>query len=386
MNPPGPFQLVGNFLESRRDAIISQWLTAIRRDPGIPSADDLPRHELLDHLPAMLASLSQQLRGLDSGRQAERQSQVHGEYRWNQNYTLAELLRELSILREILLAEFAGYFGQAGEPLSTDHRLAAHQCLHRFLDNEIAHSVSAFVDRQQGEIRAANESLRQLDFHRLQMLRTVAHELGNHLQGLAIITAVVQKEADWESASGHLAVLDESVRSMALLTQQLLEYAGLLSGKESAQLAECALAGLLGELADCLRALAAEKGLAFVVESNDAPASVRTDRRKLYRICANLGMNAIKYTDSGQVTLRFRAWKPGAWAIEVADTGPGIELAQRELIFQEFYRVPGVEEKRRGAGLGLAITARLARLLGAEIKLESEVGRGSLFRVILPLA
>lgn len=385
MTPSAPFQLVSEFLDSRREPIIARWLVTVRRDPTIPSADDLPRAELLDHLPAMLGSLSDQLRGLDPANDAKVNSQVHGEYRWGQNYTLAELLKELAVLRDILVAEFSDYFRQHADLIGTEIHLQAQQCLHRYLDGEISHSVSAFVERQQAEIQQANDALQELDGRRLQMLRTVAHELGNHLQGLAIITAVVQKQEDWANVSGHLSVLDESVRSMALLTQQLLEYAGLLAGKEIPRKESCDLAALQAEVADYLRALTGQKNLQFETGVEPGLPSIQTDRGKLQRICMNLGMNAIKYTDSGTISLYFRKWGDHEVAIEVGDTGPGIAPDQQKLIYHEFYRVPGVHENRRGAGLGLAITARLVNMLGARIELDSVFGRGSRFRVILPL-
>lgn len=399
MTPPGPFRLVAAFLDARTENIISQWLDAVRRDPKIPSADDLARHELLDHLPTMLTGLADQLRGLDAGEKAIKSSHIHGEYRWNQNYSLTELLKELSVLREVLVVELQSYFNAHAELIGTESDRAAHRCLHRFLDNEIVHSVTGFVSRQQEEIRTANETLqelnervqiineqlRALDGKRLQMLRTVSHELGNHLQGLTIITAIVQKQGDWESAADHLTVLADSVRTMSQLTQQLLEYAALLSGKETAQFGPCDLVDFHAEISDYLRTLATEKRLAVHSQISAGLTTVSTDRRKLHRMCLNLGMNAVKYTDSGEVRVAFLRLDDANWAIEVSDTGIGITPEQQQLIFNEFYRVPGVHENRRGAGLGLAITTQLAHLLNARLEVESALGQGSKFRVILPI-
>lgn len=371
----------------------------VRRDTTIPVADNLPRHELLDHLPKMLSSLAEQLRGGDHLNEAAESSQIHGEYRWKQNYTLDELLSELSVLREVLGAKFHAFFIEAGTSLPEKSVHFSQRCLHRFLDKEIAHSVSGFVSRQQEEIRNANETLQvmnerikefnrhleAMDEKRIQMLRTVSHELGNHLQGLTIIATIVRRQADWESTSKHLEVLSGSVNAMARLTEQLLEYTSLVSGKEYAQIQPCDLVSLHTEVSNYLRAMATEKGLGFSCQIGADLRTVESDRQKLHRICLNLGTNAVKYTRQGEVHVEFRQLDEKSWVIEVTDTGEGMTNDEKTLIFNEFYRIPGISENERGAGLGLPITAQLIQLLDGKIEVNSEKGRGSSFRVIFPI-
>ncbi len=399
MSSTDPLSRAADFLDAQKDEIVSAWLNMVRRDTSIPVADDLPRHELLDHLPKMLSSLAEQLRGSDHYNEAAESSQIHGEYRWRQNYSLDELLSELSVLREVLGAKFHAFFIEAGTSLPEKSVHFAQRCLHRFLDKEIAHSVSGFVSRQQEEIRNANETLQvmnerikdfnrhleALDEKRIQMLRTVSHELGNHLQGLTIIATIVRRQADWESTSKHLEVLSGSVNAMARLTEQLLEYTSLVSGKEYAQIQPCDLVTLHTEVANYLRAMATDKGLGFSCHIGADLLAVESDRQKLHRICLNLGTNAVKYTLKGEVHIEFRRWDDKSWAIEVTDTGAGMTGEEKALIFNEFYRIPGISETERGAGLGLPITAQLIQLLDGKIEVESEKGRGSTFRVIFPI-
>jgi signal transduction histidine kinase len=393
-----PLSRVADFLDSQRAEIISDWLQIVRRDAAIPAADNLPRHDLLDHLPNMLAGLAEQFRGADQESEAAESSQKHGEYRWTQNYSLNELLSELSVLREVLGARFQAFFIEAGTSLPENSAHFSQRCLHRFLDKEIAHSVSGYVSRQQEEIRAANDSLRamnvqvqefnrhlaDMDEKRILMLRTVSHELGNHLQGLTLIASIVRKQSDWESTSRHLEVLSGSVNAMARLTEQLLEYTSLVSGKEYAQIQPCDLVSLHTEVSDHLRAVATEKGLGFRCKIGADLQDIQSDRQKLHRICLNLGTNAVKYTPKGEIHLEFRRLDENSWAIEITDTGFGMNPEEKSLIFNEFYRIPGAGTGERGAGLGLPIAAHLIQLLDGKIEVESEKGRGSTFRVILP--
>ena len=110
------------------------------------------------------------------------------------------------------------------------------------------------------------------------------------------------------------------------------------------------------------------------------------DLLRLQQILANLTSNALKFTEAGSV--RVYVYKPqdNQWIIQVSDTGPGIPVEAWSLIFEPFRQVDGsMTRKHGGVGLGLSIVKQLATLLGGEVSLESEVGRGSTFTVRLPL-
>ena len=109
---------------------------------------------------------------------------------------------------------------------------------------------------------------------------------------------------------------------------------------------------------------------------------LRSDPALLERIMRNLVANALRYTEHGGVVVGARR-RGDRVAIEVWDSGSGIEAAEREHIFEEFYQIGNPERDRtRGLGLGLAIVRRLADLLGHEVEVASRVGRGSVFRVL----
>jgi signal transduction histidine kinase len=116
------------------------------------------------------------------------------------------------------------------------------------------------------------------------------------------------------------------------------------------------------------------------------PAAVVLDRQRVRQILVNLIGNATKFTDTGEVDVEAGRAADGGLRVAVRDTGPGIASEQQEVIFEEFHQAVGnAPGAGPGTGLGLSISRRLARAMGGDIILESELGRGSLFTVVLPL-
>jgi signal transduction histidine kinase len=117
----------------------------------------------------------------------------------------------------------------------------------------------------------------------------------------------------------------------------------------------------------------------------DLPA-IQGDANRLKQVFVNLTNNAIKYSDdNGQVSIELKTLN-GEVAIEVADTGPGILPENLSHLFERFYRVPDAEGFTEGTGLGLTIAQRIVEEHGGRIEVESEIGKGSLFRCYLPVA
>ena len=119
--------------------------------------------------------------------------------------------------------------------------------------------------------------------------------------------------------------------------------------------------------------------------TGEASARALADRRRLAQVIRNLLDNAIKFSPEGETVSLLAFTDAGSAGFEVADRGPGIPRAERERIFQRFYQVDRSRSKTRpGTGLGLAIVKHLVQLHGGSIEVESEVGKGSVFRVLLP--
>jgi protein-histidine pros-kinase len=179
----------------------------------------------------------------------------------------------------------------------------------------------------------------------------------------------------------------ELIHDALRLISDLHELARAETGKVALYREVVVLQDLLRASIEEFRAVATKRGLSLLLESPDETVILETDVLRVRQILSNLVTNAIKYTDTGSVVVRLRSSQgdAGRWAeIEVVDTGRGIPEDQLSLLFEEFVRLGAPD--RSGAGLGLAISQRLAEILGGRISVQSAPGRGSQFTLWLPVA
>src|SRR4029079_1637056 len=182
------------------------------------------------------------------------------------------------------------------------------------------------------------------------------------------------------------------------LINEILDLSKVEAGKMTVEPREVALADISDFVDRSFRPLAEQKDLAFKTDVDVAlPMKVHTDPQRLQQVLKNLLANALKFTSRGSVTLRIHRAKPetrfahealrtrALVAFSVADTRIGIARDKQQLIFEPFLQADGTTSRKYGGtGLGLSISRSIARLLGGEIHIESEVGKGSTFTLYLP--
>lgn len=221
---------------------------------------------------------------------------------------------------------------------------------------------------------------------RSDFLNAISHDLRTPLNGLTLRASLAEVQLakqDKAALEKSLADIRASAHGVAQMLDQLLDYARLDRDEQELELADFPLAELCGEVAHDCRPSAEEKGI--TVESNvPRDVGVRTDRLKLRRILGNLVGNAVKFTSRGGVRLEAE-WSGSDLEIHVIDTGIGIAQESGDAIFEEFVQLGNDQrDRKRGFGLGLPIARQLCRKLGGEIQLESSLGTGSRFTVVLP--
>jgi signal transduction histidine kinase/CHASE3 domain sensor protein len=243
------------------------------------------------------------------------------------------------------------------------------------------------------EARDARLKLERVMSSRQRLMRGFSHDVKNPLgaaDGYAdLLSAGIYGQLTREQRE-KIQRIRRSIHSALDLIDDLHELARAETGYLALRRQAVDLGDLVRATGDEYRGAANASGLSLTVDVAEDLPTIQTDGARVRQIVGNLLSNAIKYTKAGSVTLRVRQYPAeivdGArgWVhFDVIDTGLGIPSDKREIIFEEFSRLEGHD--RAGAGLGLAISKRLAEALGGEITVESEVGSGSTFTFRLPI-
>ena len=258
--------------------------------------------------------------------------------------------------------------------------------------NRMATSLKLIdAQREQALRRVAEKAveLEQMTAYKSQFLANTSHELRTPLNSMLLLSGLLA-----ENEGGHLTArqvgfaktIHAAGKELLALIDQVLDLARIEAGRLEVQRAPVPLLEVAGRVERVFAPLAREKGLVFLVELGaEVPRAIHTDRQRLDQILTNLLGNAIKFTDRGEVALRIHT-DASRVSFGVSDTGVGVSPADQQRIFAPFEQVEGTPSRRHGGtGLGLTIARELAQLLGGELLVESEPGRGSTFTCVLPV-
>ncbi|MDQ3328446.1 MAG: ATP-binding protein [Chloroflexota bacterium] len=230
------------------------------------------------------------------------------------------------------------------------------------------------------------EVFRQLDTLKSEFLGTVSHELRTPLTLVRASTELLLDSASDGLTASQRRLVETAGRNVVRLqafVEELLEMAQLEEGQVQPNLQLTDLRYLVDEVARTLQLMVAEKAQTLYLDVPNEPCLAEVDRHRIQQVVTNLVTNACKYTPpGGKVWVRVCPTEDGL-SIEVQDNGPGIPSASLDHVFDKFYRVPGVEHKAKGAGLGLAISRSIVELHDGKITAESPPDQGARFRFVL---
>lgn len=429
------FVALAAYMAHRRGAILQAWRQAVAADPKLTSGASLPRAQLHDHIPALLVDFERKLAAGAAASAADARgarkvqkedAAAHGLHRWQQGFDLAEVTRELSKLNECVVVELDGYALTHPE-LDADVMPSARRMWSQQHGAAVGASTSQYYRLQQLESKShirdlerALEDLRELEQQRALLWQQAAHDLRGNLGVVANATeGLTSAKASELVRASLLHLLGRNVSALRHLLNDVTSLARLQGGQEHRSAERMDAAALLREVSEGLQASAQERSL-FLRFDGPAPMWVEGDRVKVRRITQNLMLNAIKYTRRGGVTVSWGDSESGdveRWFVQVQDTGPGFhagpgaqlagalqqatdqsrqiaadashgEVAHADGILAEARQLERSGsrpmDQDAGEGIGLSIVKRLCELLDATLDVQSTIGVGTTFRILLP--
>jgi PAS domain S-box-containing protein len=237
--------------------------------------------------------------------------------------------------------------------------------------------------RAEAELRGTLARLERSSQEQTRSLAATSHDVRGALATIAGYGEMLSEQVTENGARDMALRIAGLAHTLSDIMGELLYYAGAERGGAEVTRVAVSARTLVQKCTDDFRFPCQEKGLALHCDL-PAEGTVVTDPAKVTRILQNLLSNAVRYTRQGHVYVRGDL-TPTALRLLVRDTGVGIPPADLDRVFEEFYRSPEAKEMEKlGTGLGLATVRRLARLLGGDVRVESTVGAGTTFEVVLP--
>jgi len=238
------------------------------------------------------------------------------------------------------------------------------------------------------DIQRKAEELALSTKYKSEFLANMSHELRTPLNSILLLSRLLSENYGNNLSNEQIEyaqVIQSSGKGLLTLIDEILDLSKIESGKMDLEYGDVKIASITSELKSLFFPLAKDKGIDFSFAiAQDVPSSFETDRLRLDQILRNLLSNALKFTKNGFVKLDISK-KSGSIHFSVSDTGIGIAKDKQQTIFEAFQQADGSTRRQYGGtGLGLSISRELAKLLGGEINLESEEGKGSVFTLVIP--
>jgi len=236
------------------------------------------------------------------------------------------------------------------------------------------------------ELAAANERLKELDRLKSKLISNVSHELRTPITNLELYLNLY-KHGKLEKKEQYLRVIEEQSRRLKELVEGILDLSRLDAGKDEFEFLDVQLNDVVEPIAMMLQEKARTKDLTLTFVPDGHLAIIQGNQSQLAQIAVNLITNSINYSNAGRITVQtLNNYEDAHICLKVSDTGKGIADEDRPHIFDRFYRGLGSGQNHvPGTGLGLAIVKEIVEIHSGKIEFESEVGKGTTFRVWLPI-
>ncbi|ALP51896.1 hypothetical protein Tel_01380 [Candidatus Tenderia electrophaga] len=398
----GVLATLADHIGQQQSDIVDRWWRACEKDDTMEIVSRLTRAQFRNNLPAALDGFCRALGAQPSTdfslRTIASEVSKHGHHRWKQGFSLKQLIRDWGILNRVLVGVIDEFFNLHQHQGSAEERTIAMDTLAEFMAEATTGSVARFDELRRAEAASVARDLNSMkgQFDTLTrtrgaMLREAAHDIRGGLATVRLLTDVLKTSNGGNaSTSRALTSLDQSVESLRGMLDSLLDLSRLESGADTLELCEINIADVIKRLVSEFRPTVDEKGLALLSAGPDELV-VQTDLNKLRRIAQNLLVNALQYTEHGEIRVEWEAQELH-WTLRIADTGPGMRESVGAPITKELDDPDRSEEDGdvsesacyKGEGIGMTIVKRLCELLDAGLSSDSQLGRGTVFTIQFP--
>lgn len=352
-------------IKDQREELLARWRQQVRQLPG---AADLDAPTINDQVPELLDTLAESLNLEDELRETNAISTEHGLLRWQAGFDVTEVVAEYNILRQCLHdAAEQEAISLSGRPL---------HIINDIFDDAIGKAVKAFETMMTIELQHRHD----------EHLAFLLHDLRTPIEALSLATTLLERSLpDYKRDSSINSALSVLRGNINRLSQRIRHVLSTASGLGKSFRPEFGLLNLRAQVEKVIRDLQplAASGGTTVLNEIDDQLEVYSDEILLAQIFENLLSNALKFTSQGMIEIGARETTDGevveCW---VKDSGQGIPPEQIDKVFERFETTS--EPQQSGMGLGLAIVKEIVELHKGEIRVQSELGKGSTFTFALP--
>lgn len=378
-----------NRIKHSKMQILNAWEYLCRTNVDAAKAQTLIA--LRDSMPEFLDSLYETLSSVDPKIESDENAAIareHAEDRASQpEYTLDQVIIEYHLLRTVIIDKLED------EQFSDKE---SRRVIHAFIDRGIAKAAAWYLEleknrqlAQTAEIHATKIEAERASEAKSSFLANMSHEIRSPLGAILGFVGLL-KDADIskEEVANYLSIIDRNSHHLLRIIDDILDLTKVEAGKMVVEKIEFHLVEFMADFASLAGLRARENGIIFEFKSeNLLPEYIITDPTRLRQILSNVVGNAIKFTEKGRVEL-LATYRNNCLEFTVSDTGRGISNEQRACLFQAFAQADSsTTRKFGGTGLGLILSKKLSQALGGDFELiRSELGKGSVFEVRLPVA
>lgn len=256
-------------------------------------------------------------------------------------------------------------------------------------NNEAAVLLSREIAIKNEELNKKNSELEKAYRVKSDFLASMSHELRTPLNSIIGFSSVLLGPTGDPLTPDQRMALEKVLKNgkhLLLLINDILDFSKLEAGRMTVNVESDDVANIVANTVMTIEMLVKQKSLVLRQEIDPDLPMMKTDILKVKQIIVNLLSNAVKFTEQGEVVLSIKQPKKGILSFSVKDSGIGIDEKNLHLVFEEFQQIDSSHSRKyKGTGLGLPISRRLARMLGGDLTVESTIGKGSTFTLMVPV-